>query len=469
MVDSTLAASSSGDPADAIPRWVLTLACSPLPSAVGAAVVIAPGTAIELGRHTDEFGPDALGGGRVSREHACIEVAADGTCTVEDRGSHNGTRVNGQRIRVASLRRNDLVGLGNVLLHVDRHAASTAPDDLDRRDRELHEVAAQAEAVLLRGATGTGKDWCARRLHALRGETRPWVVVDCAALREDAVDPALLGAAGRPGMFAQAQGGTLYLDGIDRASSRLQALVLGVLKHSQFHAGDEPQPRPFEAFIVASAADGDAPGTLDDALAARLGHWTLRLPPLANRRREIPGLAAQIVRDELGRDRALHPRLVRDLLQAEYPGNLHDLRTRLARALREAGPEDPVPAPALAPPAPSPSSPSLGPRCQVDAQGQWFHPDGEARVELLHRPVLMRLLAALVASHVQSTGGVLTPEQLVAAGWPDERLGRRVGVNRLYVAVSTLRKLGLGSMVERTRSGYRFAAEARVRVVVDGS
>ncbi len=468
-MDSTLGASSSSDPADADPRWVLTLACSPRPTAVGMEVALPPGSAVELGRHFADFGPDALADHRISRAHARIRVAPDGACTIEDRGSHNGTRVNGTRVSLAALARHDVVGLGNVLVHVDRDTAAVPPGGSgERLRRELAQVATHANAVLVTGATGTGKDWCANQLHHLRASPGALVVIDCATLPEDAVDRTLLGDRDQPGLLAEAQGGTLYLDAIDRAPARLQALVLGVLKHRRFQAGHHTRPQPFDAFVVASASDGVAasPG-IEPALAARLGAWTLRLGPLAARRREIPALAAAIVRQQTGRDLALHARLVLELLHADYPGNLHDLRAKVTRAVREAGGQEPVP-----PPAPQadadPAAVSIpGPQLQVDARGRWFTLDHEARTPLTHRPVLMRLLAALVAAHVRAPGSVSTPVQLVAAGWGDERLAPRVGINRLYVGVSTLRKLGLHDTLERTKSGYRFASGTRVVVVDD--
>jgi hypothetical protein len=80
-------------------------------------------------------------------------------------------------------------------------------------------------------------------------------------------------------------------------------------------------------------------------------------------------------------------------------------------------------------------------------------PDG-GRVELLSRVVLWRLVSALVGARRARPGEGLDADALLAAGWPDEQMGGESGQNRLKVALSTLRKLGLRSLLVRTDDGY---------------
>jgi tetratricopeptide (TPR) repeat protein len=96
----------------------------------------------------------------------------------------------------------------------------------------------------------------------------------------------------------------------------------------------------------------------------------------------------------------------------------------------------------------------------VEANGAWFETEGR-RVDLALRPFLKRLLAALVLAH-RTGDGWISSDALVAAGWPGERLGRRVGGARLRVAISTMRKLGLRDALRHGARGYRLVDSIEV-------
>lgn len=94
-------------------------------------------------------------------------------------------------------------------------------------------------------------------------------------------------------------------------------------------------------------------------------------------------------------------------------------------------------------------------RWRVADDGAWFEAPGGARVSLANRPILAVLLATLVRQHQRAPDEALSLTALQAAGWPGERLPPRVGANRVHVALSTLRKMGLDPMLRRVDDGYR--------------
>jgi hypothetical protein len=94
--------------------------------------------------------------------------------------------------------------------------------------------------------------------------------------------------------------------------------------------------------------------------------------------------------------------------------------------------------------------------------GSWFEAPGAPRVELAHREALRLILVRLVEAHAVSPGEPLAGADLLAAGWPGERVLRTAGANRVRVALSTLRRLGLrGSLVAR-RDGWLLDATLHI-------
>ena len=100
---------------------------------------------------------------------------------------------------------------------------------------------------------------------------------------------------------------------------------------------------------------------------------------------------------------------------------------------------------------------------RLASDGGWFDVDG-ARVDMRRRGAPRRILMALVKAH-QGDGAPLTVDQVLEAGWPDERILPDAGRARVYMAISTLRKLGLGPLMERMDEGYRFAPGLSLQLV----
>ena len=440
-MESTQGHTSSSDRSS---PWTITLACSSRPDALGRAVEIPRGTARTLGRQEDLFARDALGDPRVSRRHAELLVDEAGICQIRDLGSHNGTYVNGARIDRAALHPNDVVRIGDVLLHVDDGRRWPGLRALEQQLLRLDAT----QTILITGGPGSGKDWCARRFHDLFAPDEAFVVMHCTSLGDGRHQEALTDA------LARAGSGTVYLDDVDALSDEAQRLLLGALRHGSY--SDGRVDIPFGARVVASRRDA-ADARLLPALETRLGAWTLYLPPLSARRRDIPALVAAILREARGEVVGVHPSLMLNLLSTRGPDDLHQLRAHVLRACRETKPGERI----RNEESTLRRRPKPEPDFIVDARGTWFRAKGEERVDIANRPVLRALLGALVRAH-RGSGGVVPPEKLINAAWPDERLAASVAKNRLYVALSTLRKLGLDEALERTRSGYRLRTDVAV-------
>ncbi len=102
---------------------------------------------------------------------------------------------------------------------------------------------------------------------------------------------------------------------------------------------------------------------------------------------------------------------------------------------------------------PDPTNPT--PAIRVGQDGQWLETPNGMRHDLGTRRPLRRLLLALATARREQVGSTLSIEQLLQAGWPGENPLPEAGSNRVYVAVSTLRKLGLGESLQRWDGGYR--------------
>jgi hypothetical protein len=136
------------------------------------------------------------------------------------------------------------------------------------------------------------------------------------------------------------------------------------------------------------------------------------------------------------------------------PASVPPFRSALARAVHRAlaalFPTDPA-TDAKAPEAP----------CVVGADGRWFQLGSSPLVSLERRRPLVRMVAALAQAH--ASGAPLSSFDLQEAGWPGERMLPSAGVHRVRVAISTLRKLGLGRFLETMETGYGFSSQVTFR------
>jgi transcriptional regulator with GAF, ATPase, and Fis domain len=215
----------------------------------------------------------------------------------------------------------------------------------------LQEVATTDSTALLLGETGTGKELFAKALHVRSARRQfPIVSVNCAALPPTLIESELFGhergaftdaVAQRQGRFELAHRGTLFLDEIGDLPLELQAKLLRVLQEGEFERLGASRSRKVDVRIVAAThrdlGQAVAAGDFREDLYYRLNVFPIRLPPLRERREDIPALVWSIIRK---RQRSMHravtrvPQNVMDALQRHpWPGNIRQLENVVERAL----------------------------------------------------------------------------------------------------------------------------------------
>ena len=234
--------------------------------------------------------------------------------------------------------------------HVDRRYALVGESPAIARLRQQIEVAAPTDGrVLIVGANGTGKELVARSVHARsRRAAGPFIEMNCAAIPEDLIESELFGHArgaftgavgSRTGKFRAADGGTLFLDEVGDMTLRTQAKMLRVLEEQVVEPlGGDTGTRVDVRVIAATNKDLAAAieeGTFRDDLFFRLDVIRIRVPPLTERREDIPLLAAHFMRT-LARRHGQRVKTLdasaRTLLHAHHwPGNVRELRNVIER------------------------------------------------------------------------------------------------------------------------------------------
>ena len=225
----------------------------------------------------------------------------------------------------------------------------------------VEDVARANTTVLLLGESGTGKEVFARYIHGLSPRsTGPWIAVNCAALPSELLESELFGhergsftgaADRRIGRIEQADHGTLLLDEISEMPVGLQVKLLRVLQEREVDRVGGARSVPVDVRIIATSnrdlAGMVARGEFRADLYYRLSVFPISLPPLRERREDIPVLAAKLTEEiasRLGRPAPLlSSEALAALLAYEYPGNVRELANVLERALvRCHGPSVPM-------------------------------------------------------------------------------------------------------------------------------
>jgi two-component system nitrogen regulation response regulator GlnG len=215
-------------------------------------------------------------------------------------------------------------------------------------------VSHQDVTVLITGESGTGKELVARALyHHGRRADRPFLAINCAAIPDALLASELFGhergaftgaQRRRIGKFEQAHGGTLFLDEIGDMSAATQGKVLRVLQEQRFERlGGNETIQTEVRLIAATNKDLDrevAAGRFRGDLLYRLNGFTIHLPPLRERRDDLPLLVEHFLRvlgGALGRDvRAVAPEVRRRLEEHDWPGNVRELQGVLRYAIIQA-------------------------------------------------------------------------------------------------------------------------------------
>ncbi len=205
--------------------------------------------------------------------------------------------------------------------------------------------------VLITGENGTGKELVARALHRLsRRADGPFVEVNCAAIPSELIESELFGhikgsftgaVADRAGKFEQADGGTLFLDEVGDMSLAAQAKVLRALEEGVVNRVGSSKPIRVDVRVVAATnKDLEAEireGRFREDLYYRLNVVPIHIPPLRERREDIPMLVQHFVdlleRTDRVTPRRFSPGALRRLQELDWPGNVRELRNTVERLL----------------------------------------------------------------------------------------------------------------------------------------
>ncbi|MGC4085592.1 MAG: sigma-54 dependent transcriptional regulator [Vicinamibacterales bacterium] len=220
-------------------------------------------------------------------------------------------------------------------------------DIIERAER----VAQTKSTVLITGETGTGKELVARAIHNRSAQRdMPLIKVNCAAIPEALLESELFGhvrgaftgaATSKKGKFALADGGTIFLDEIGTMSPTLQAKLLRVLQEREFEPLGSERTEKIDVRVIA-ATNRDlrqmvAEARFQEDLFYRLNVIPIELPPLRDRRDDIPALVEHFVRKHAQRTGrridGIEDGVVQALQQYEWPGNVRELENTIERAV----------------------------------------------------------------------------------------------------------------------------------------
>ncbi len=215
----------------------------------------------------------------------------------------------------------------------------------------VRRVAPSDATVLIRGESGTGKELIARALHyASPRAGGPLVKVNCAALAESLLESELFGhekgaftgaVASRKGRFELADGGSIFLDEIGDLPPHLQVKLLRVLQEREFERVGSSRPVKVDVRLLAAThRDLEAlvrEGRFREDLYYRINVVTIVLPPLRERREDLPPLIEHFLRGFAGKNGKTVRGLTREareaLLRYDYPGNIRELENLIERAV----------------------------------------------------------------------------------------------------------------------------------------
>ncbi len=330
------------------------------------AVLICVGTkpevrVLDIGKKL-ELGRGVVDDDRVSKEHATIRFER-GAWLIADRGSRNGTFVDGERIS------NEVRAHGTVVVRIGHSVFLLVPDGRGYADAvkdtgehvvgpelaRLHAQVkrhAQSPTLLVHGESGSGKELVARLYHASGPRsTGPFVAVNCAAIPEGVAERLLFGA--KKGAFSGAQdaegylqsadGGTLFLDEIADLDPAVQAKLLRAIETHEVTPVGANAPISIDLGVVAAShrelRSAVAAKSFREDLYYRLARAVVHVPPLRTRKLDIARLIVRAIA-AVDKKLAAHPRLVEACCVRPWPGNVRELVAAVhqaALAARDAG------------------------------------------------------------------------------------------------------------------------------------
>jgi DNA-binding NtrC family response regulator len=275
-------------------------------------------------------------------------------------------------------------------------------DALQRVFRLVEKVAPTNTNILVQGESGTGKELIARAIHynSQRAD-RPFVAINCGALPETLLESELFGhvkgaftgaISNKPGLFRSAEGGTVFLDEIGEISQAMQVRLLRAVQEHEVTPLGSSAAVQFDARIIC-ATNRDleievAEGRFREDLYYRLNVIELRLPPLRDRREDIPLLirafSSRTANDQKQDEKRIEPQAMAALINYNWPGNVRELQNAIERGFTLGG--DSI------------DLDSLPPRIREAAQGQFTvrDPDGlRLTLEEVERRYILETLATV--------------------------------------------------------------------------
>jgi DNA-binding NtrC family response regulator len=297
----------------------------------------------------------------VSRKHL-MALRENGDIMLRDQGSTNGTFIQGSRFKEITVGFGAEVRLGRTVIKFlpeeevvepqlstsDHFGSLVGRDAKMRRLFALLEDVAQTDAtVLIEGETGTGKELIAEEIHNHSGRKNgPFVVFDCGAVPRELIESALFGhvkgsftgaIADRKGAFAEAHGGTIFLDEVGELAPELQPALLRALdKKAVRRVGGNGYDRVDVRVVAATNRDlreEISRKQFREDLYYRLAVIRVALPPLRERGGDIPLLVEHFVRSfSQGRNIQISREDMARLQRHTWPGNVRELRNVLERA-----------------------------------------------------------------------------------------------------------------------------------------
>jgi len=209
---------------------------------------------------------------------------------------------------------------------------------------KIEQMAPVTSTVLIQGESGTGKELVARAIHDLSPRHgKAFIAVNCAALPESLLESELFGhekgaftgaAERRLGRFELANGGTIFIDEVGEMPPSTQVKLLRVLEERSFFRVGGTQPIQVDVRVIAasnkSVKDAVSLGTFRDDLFYRLNVLSIYLPPLRERRSDIPGLVRTFTAEFSAAQnrpfKGITPEALQILIDADWPGNVRQLR-----------------------------------------------------------------------------------------------------------------------------------------------
>jgi transcriptional regulator with GAF, ATPase, and Fis domain len=299
----------------------------------------------------------------VSGTHFEINARDDGY-RLRDLNSRNGVYVGDLRVREVYLTPGTVFRIGHTNIRFVP-LQDVVEIELSKKDRfdavigsspAMREIFAQLEKVapsdltcLITGETGTGKEMVARALHNGSGrKNKPFVVLDCGSIPRELIESTLFGhekgsftgaVNQHIGCFEQANGGTIFLDEIGELDVSLQPKLLRVLEQREIKRVGGDKMHKVDVRVLAATnrdlRDEVNKGTFREDLYFRLSVVNCELPPLRDRREDIPTLANNFLREvaaRRGMNMSFGPDAMAGLMSHMWPGNVREMRNVVERA-----------------------------------------------------------------------------------------------------------------------------------------